>query len=130
MFAGTTSCPSVPYLAVRLFASRIRFEPDSIIHGRADALLAAEVSLCGLNRDVAKQELYLFQFASRCVAQPCAGPAQVVRRQFFYASFRSELADNVPDDLLGHVLTPDPTRSVYATKHSSRSKSSIFDPKV
>ena len=45
-------------------------------------------------------------------------------------SFRSELADNVPDDLLGYTLTPDPPRSVYATKHSSGSKSRIFDPNV
>ena len=30
------------------------FDPDSIIHGRADALLAAEISLGGLDRDVAK----------------------------------------------------------------------------
>ena len=30
------------------------FDDDSIIHGRADALLAAEVSLGGLDRDVAE----------------------------------------------------------------------------
>ncbi|MGD1091987.1 MAG: hypothetical protein ABSB35_08335 [Bryobacteraceae bacterium] len=45
--------------------SVLRLDPDSIIHGRADTLLAAEVSFRSLDRDVAKQELYLFQFASR-----------------------------------------------------------------
>jgi hypothetical protein len=34
-----------------------------IIHGRPDALLAAEISLRGLDRHVAKKELYLFEFA-------------------------------------------------------------------
>ncbi len=76
-----------------------------------------------------KQELDLLQFASSYVAQPRASPSQVVRRQLFDGSFRSELADNVPDDLLGHALTPDPSRFVHATKHSSRSKAGIFDPK-
>jgi hypothetical protein len=79
---------------------------------------------------VAKQELDLLQFASSCVAQPRASPSQVVRRQLFDGSFRSELADNVPDDLLSHTLTPDPSRFVHATKHSSGSKSRIFDPNV
>jgi hypothetical protein len=93
-------------------------------------LLAAEIPFRGLNRNVAKQELNLLQFASRYVAQPCARSAQLVRRQLVDGSFRSELADNVPDDLLGHTLTPDPPRSVDAAKHSSGSKSRIFDPNV
>jgi hypothetical protein len=74
--------------------------------------------------------LNLLQFASRYVASPCACSAQVVRRQLLDGSFRSELADNVPDDFLGHTLTPDPPRSVDAAKHSSRSKSRILDPNV
>ena len=111
-----------------LFA--LGFDPDSIIDGGPDALLAAEISLCRLDRNVAQQELNLLQFSSRYVAQPRTSPAQVVRRQLVDGSFRSELADNVPDDLLGHALTPHPPCSVYATKHSARSKSSIFDPNV
>ena len=96
------------------------FDPDSVIHGGPDALLAAEISFRSLDRNVAKQELNLLQFASRYVAQPRAGPSQVVRRQLFDGGFRSELADNVPDDLLGHTLTPDPPRSVHATKQLFR----------
>jgi hypothetical protein len=41
------------------------FDPDSVVHGRADALLAAEISLGGLDRNMAKQELNLLKFASR-----------------------------------------------------------------
>jgi len=51
------------------------FDPDSIIHGRPDALFAAEISLRGLDRDVAKQELYLLQFSSGCMAESRASPA-------------------------------------------------------
>ena len=51
------------------------FDPDPVIHGRPDALLAAKISLRGLDRNVAQQELYLFQFASRCVTKSRARPA-------------------------------------------------------
>jgi hypothetical protein len=84
------------------------FDPDSIIHGRPDALFAAEISFRGLDRDVAKQALHLFQFTSRCVAQLSAGPSQVVRRQLFDGGFRGVVTDDVPDDLLGYALTPEP----------------------
>jgi hypothetical protein len=69
-------------------------------------LLTAEIPFSGLDRDVAKQDLYLFQFASRRVAQPRAGPSQVVRRQLFDGGFRGAFTDDVPNDLLGYALTP------------------------
>ena len=56
-----------------------------------------DIVLC-LDRDMAKQELYLFQFASCCVAQPRAGPSQVVRRQLFDGGFRGELTHDVPNN--------------------------------
>ena len=51
---------------------RFWFDADSVIHGRPDSLLAAEILLGGMDEDVAKQELYLLQFTSGCVAQPRA----------------------------------------------------------
>ena len=64
-------------------AAGVHYSPwldaNSVIHGGPDALLAAEISFCGLDRYVAKQELYLLQFASRCVAKLRAGPSQVMR---------------------------------------------------
>jgi hypothetical protein len=66
--------PSFPnQSASALFA--LWFDPDSVVHGRPDALLAAKVSFRGLDRDVTKQKLYLFEFASRCVTQSRARPA-------------------------------------------------------
>lgn len=44
------------------------FDTDSVIHGRADALLAAEVSFGGLDGYVAQQKLNLLQFSSGRVA--------------------------------------------------------------
>lgn len=39
---------------------------DLIVHGLTDALLATEVPLCGLDRDVTKEKLNLLQFSSGC----------------------------------------------------------------
>jgi hypothetical protein len=106
------------------------FDPDSIIHREADALLAAEIPFCGLDRDVAKQELYLFQFASRCMAQPRTCPSQVMGRQLFDGGFRSALTDYVPNDLLGYALTPEPPGSVHATKQPTGGNSRVLQPNV
>src|SRR5712691_773032 len=48
-------------------------DADSVIHGGPDALPAAEVSLRGLDREVAQQELYLLQFTARRVASALPG---------------------------------------------------------
>jgi hypothetical protein len=79
---------------------------------------------------VAKQELYLLQFTSGCVSQPRARPTQVMRCQLVDRSFRGELADDRPDNLLGHALTPDSPRSVHATKQSSGGQSCVLQPNV
>lgn len=93
-------------------------------------MLAAEIPFRGLDRDVAKQELYLFQFASRRVAQPRAGPSQVVRRQLFDGGFRGELTDDVSDDFLGYALTPKPPGSIHATKQPAGGNSRVLQPNV
>jgi hypothetical protein len=46
------------------------FQPDLIVDGLPQPLLAAQVSLRGLHRIVAQQELSLLQFATRCMAYP------------------------------------------------------------
>jgi hypothetical protein len=93
-------------------------DPDSIIHGGPDALLAAEIPFRSLDRNVAKQELYLFQFAACCVAQPRASPSQVVRRQLFDGGFRGALTNDVPDDLLS--MRSPPSRPALFTQRNNR----------
>jgi len=51
-----------------------------IIYCIAKALFASQVTLCGLHRNVAKQELDLLQFASSFVAQFRAGSLKIMRR--------------------------------------------------
>jgi hypothetical protein len=106
------------------------FDPDSIIHGGPDALLATEIPFRCLDRDVAKQELYLFQFASRRVAQPRAGPSKVVGRQLLDGGFRGALTNDVPNDLLGYALTPEPPGSVHAAKQPTGGNSRVLQPNV
>ena len=53
------------------------FDADPIIHCGPNALLAAEVSLGRLDRDVSEQELDLLQFAARRVAQPSTCPPEI-----------------------------------------------------
>ena len=48
--------------------------PDPVVDGGANPLLAAEVSFRGLNRDMPKEELDLLQFPSCGVAEAGAGP--------------------------------------------------------
>jgi hypothetical protein len=47
---------------------RARLQADAIVRCIAKALFASQVTLCGLHRNVTKQELDLLQFASSFVA--------------------------------------------------------------
>jgi hypothetical protein len=53
---------------------------DFVVHGILNSLFATEVSFRCLNRNVTEQKLDLLQFASRGVAKPCTGSAEIVRR--------------------------------------------------
>jgi hypothetical protein len=41
------------------------FQPEFVVHCLAESLLAAEITLGGLNRCVSKQELNLLKFSAR-----------------------------------------------------------------
>jgi hypothetical protein len=57
---------------------RVRLQTDVIIHGVPEPLFATEVPLGRLHRNVAEQELDLFQFTACLAAQPRTGPSQIV----------------------------------------------------
>ncbi len=59
-----------PYRAMR--RSTLRLDTDSVVDGRPDSLLAAQVSLGGLDRDVTEEKLDLFQLAAGGMTQPGA----------------------------------------------------------
>ena len=89
------------------------FNADAVVHGASNPLLAAEVALGRLNRNVPEQKLNLFQFAARSMAQPCACPTKVVRREPLNACFTGILAYHVPDRLLRQTVTPGAPVLVY-----------------
>src|SRR5688500_3045600 len=63
----------------RRFASRdVGFDSQSVVHGSPELLLASEVALGRLNRDVPEQELNLVQFATREMAQTGTSASEVV----------------------------------------------------
>ena len=86
--------------------SRSRIERQAIIHGTAQILFAADVTLCSLNGCVSKKKLDLFQFAARSVAQTGARPSQVMRgKRLEVGSLRAGL-NNVPNDILRDAVAP------------------------
>jgi hypothetical protein len=54
---------------------RSRFNSDLVVDRLSQSLLAAEVFLSSLHRDVAQQKLNLFQFASGAMAETSARPS-------------------------------------------------------
>jgi hypothetical protein len=65
----------------------IGFDSQSVVHGSPELLLASEVALCRLNRDVPEQELNLVQFATREMAETGTRASEVVGE-----------GDKLPDD--------------------------------
>ena len=103
-----------------------------VIDGRPNALLAAEVPLGRLNRDVPEQELNLFQLATRRMAESSSCPPEVVRREPMNARFMGVLPNDVPDRLLRQAVTPGAPVFVYPPEHLSggqiRSLTPLIDP--
>ena len=82
---------------------RLRFDTDAIIDGATNALLAAEVTLSGLCRDMSKQELNLLQLSSCGVTELRARAPQVVRSETSEARLCGIQLDYVPDDALRYT---------------------------
>lgn len=96
--------------------STLRLDTDSVVDGRPDSLLAAQVSLGGLDRDVTKEKLDLFQLGAGGMTQPSACSPQVMRGQPVDPGFLGELADNVPNNLFGHAFTPSFPSPIHPAK--------------
>ena len=66
---------------------------------------------------MAEQKLNLFQFTSRGMAQPGAGPAKVVRGKFGKADCSCRLFYDVPNRFLRHAVPPYPPNFVNPAEH-------------
>jgi hypothetical protein len=53
-------------------SSGLWLDADTVVDSGCDPLDAAQVPLRRLYRDVSEEKLYLFQFAARRAAEPCA----------------------------------------------------------
>lgn len=91
------------YLPVRLHR---RLNPNTVIHGVADSLLAAQVTLGGLYRRVPEEELNLFEFAASNVTEPGACPPQIVGRNLLNADRFREVPNRVPNNLFRQAIPP------------------------
>jgi hypothetical protein len=100
--------------------SDLRLNSDSVVDGRSDALLAPEVSLGGLDRDVTEKELDLFQFAAGSVPKTRVVSTQIKQRQFLDPGSRCELRADMPDNL--SVMPSPQTLPALFTRRKTLSK--------
>src|SRR5688572_8788409 len=112
------------------WSSKIWFDSQTIVHGIPELLLASEIALRRLNGNVAEQELDLVQFAARQVAQTRAGSSQIVRRQFVDAGASSRRADDVPQHLRRHAVSPYAPRLVDRSKDRPAGDSDQRRPRI
>jgi hypothetical protein len=96
--------------------SAFRFDADAIVNGAANALLAAQIPLGGLNGNVPEKKLDLLQFSTGRMAEPGARPAKIVRRKPLDACFVRVLPDDVPDRFFRQSIAPGFSVLVYPPK--------------
>ncbi len=75
-----------------------------------------------------QQKLNLLQFAASGTTEASATPPEVVRREFPHTNFRSELLDDVPDQLFRNSLAPDSARAANAAEKAATGDSTGLHP--
>jgi hypothetical protein len=107
-----------------------RLDANAVIDGRLNALLAAEVPLGRLNRDVSEQELNLLQLATRRMAESDTCPPEVMRREPINARFTGVVPNDVPDCFLRQAVTPGAPVLVYPPEHLPGGQIRILKPLI
>src|SRR5215471_19076234 len=111
-------------------SSGSRLDANAVINGRLNALLAAEVPLGRLNRNVPEQELNLLQLATRRMAESSTCPPEVVRREPVNARFTGVSPNDVPDRFLRQAVTPGVPVFVYPTEYLSSGQIRSLKPLI
>jgi hypothetical protein len=93
-------------LSAPLGRLRSRFDSKFVVHGVAELLFATQVTLRGLDGDVAQQELNLVEFAASQMTEPGARPPQVVRCQLFYVGDLGGFSHDLPKHFRRHAGSP------------------------
>jgi hypothetical protein len=78
----------------------VRPQVEAVVHWAAKVLLATEIPLCRLHRDVREQELNLLQFTTIVVAQFRTCSSQIVRRDMLQPRSLTAGLHHVPDHIL------------------------------
>jgi hypothetical protein len=112
----------------RTSAFEIRFYPDVVIDSTANALLASKIALRGLNRDVPKKELDLFELAPCGLAESRTGPAQVMRSQVRNTDFLCRVFHDAPNRLDRNAITSRLPSSIDASEETPILDSRCYDP--
>ena len=105
-------------------------EAGPVVDGMAKLLLAAQITLRGLNRSVPKQKLDLLQLPARDVAQSGAGTPQVMRGKVLNPGAQGRGLHDVPNCLGRNPLAPNLAKPVYAPEDSARADSGSLCPFV
>ena len=95
------------------------FNSDVVIYGFAEPLLAVQIFLRRLYRNMSEKELNLVQFASGTVTKASAGESQIMWRKFRDSEPSCIFLFNVTDHLFGHVHPPDLSRPADSTENST-----------
>ena len=75
------------------------FYTEFVVDRHSQALLAADIAFRGLHRYMPKEKLDLLKFASGIMAEPRAGPPEIMWREIRNVHGRGSLLDNVQDRL-------------------------------
>ena len=105
-----------------------QFDAHSVVDGKAQFLLAAEVPFRRLDRDVSKQKLDLVQLATGKMAEPRAAAAEILWREFFDSGTLRGGSDDLPQYLGRHACSPDPTRFADRSKERAFGDATGFLP--
>jgi hypothetical protein len=110
--------------------SRSGLDANTIIDGRSNPLLAAQVTFGRLHRNVPQEKLDLLQLASRCVTEPSTGPPQIVGRQLHHADASGGFLHNVLNGLDRHSISPCPAYFVDPAEQPSPVNGGCCEPIV
>src|ERR1700722_5727939 len=91
-------------------------QADFVVDRISKPLLAAQISLRGLNAFMSEQELDLLKFSACFVAQSGTGTAEIVRRNPIQTTFRGPRLYDAPYDFWTETARRDPAGLVDRPK--------------
>jgi len=76
-----------------------RFDPKFVVYRHSQTLPAANIAFSGLHGDMPEKKLDLLELASGIMAEPRAGPPEIMWGEMRNVHGRGRFLDNVPNRL-------------------------------